>query len=294
MKPLTRLRDLTGGSLDAIGAALSKVPRYLNHDSHRIAVTGLQRAGKTVFVTSFTHALLHAANAPKEAFPFFPWRGQVQRVTVEDIPGIPRFPYAERLGDLLADTPKWPDRTNGLTGLRIRIHHTPTAALTRRILSKATLDLDLIDYPGEWLLDLPMLSQSYHDWSVQMEELASAGSRSALSKSWLEEAKRLDPDAKEDAAELSRIGTLYLDYIRRCHSERNLYYVQPGRFLVSDIDNSDLGPILSSRSVVPRLARRVPTGQRSSSATTPIGGSFDVSTVRCSGVCTDRSFSSIC
>jgi uncharacterized protein len=117
MNPLTRLRDLAGGSLDAIGAALSEVPRYLNHDSHRIAVTGLQRAGKTVFVTSLAHALLHAANASQEAFPFFPWRGQVLDVTVGDIPGIPRFPYRERLGDLLAETPKWPERTTGLSGL---------------------------------------------------------------------------------------------------------------------------------------------------------------------------------
>jgi predicted YcjX-like family ATPase len=232
MNPLTRLRDLAGGSLDAIGAALSEVPRYLNHDSHRIAVTGLQRAGKTVFVTSLAHALLHAANASQEAFPFFPWRGQVLDVTVGDIPGIPRFPYRERLDHLLAETSKWPERTTGLSGLRVRIHYTPTGAVTRRMLSRATLDLDLIDYPGEWLLDLPMLSQSYWDWSVQMEELANAGSRSALSKSWQEQAKNLDPNAKEDPAELSRIGALYLDYIRQCR-ERNLYYVQPGRFLES-------------------------------------------------------------
>jgi predicted YcjX-like family ATPase len=115
MTPLTRLSDLAGASLDAIGAALADIPRFVNHQSHRIAVTKLQRAGKTVFVTSFTHALLHAANAPPDAFPFFPWRGQVQDVAVENIPGIPRFPYRERLDDLLADNPKWPDRTIGLT-----------------------------------------------------------------------------------------------------------------------------------------------------------------------------------
>jgi predicted YcjX-like family ATPase len=45
----------------------------------------LQRAGKTVFVTSFVHALLHAKDAPIEAFPFFPWR----EVNLQDIPGMP-------------------------------------------------------------------------------------------------------------------------------------------------------------------------------------------------------------
>lgn len=233
MKPITRLSNLAGGSLDAIGAALADIPRVLNHQSHRIAITGLQRAGKTVFVTSFTHALLHAAKAPIDAFPFFPWRGQVQDVSVGDIPGIPRFPYGERLDDLLADTPKWPEPTIGLTGLRIRMHHTPTGPLTRRILPKATLDLDLIDYPGEWLLDLPMLTLTYDEWSRQMEELANAGSRAALSADWLGRARTLDPDAKEDAFELARIGGAYLDYLKRCRSE-NLHYLQPGRFITTN------------------------------------------------------------
>jgi uncharacterized protein len=243
MKPLARLSDLAGGSLAAIGTALADIPRSLNHQSHRIAVTGLQRAGKTVFVTSFTHALLHAANAPAGAFPFFPWRGQVQDVTVEDIPGIPRFPYRERLDDLLDDSPKWPERTIGLTGLRVRIHYTPTSAMTRRILPKATVDLDLIDYPGEWLLDLPMLSQSYREWSIWMEELVDTAGRTTLSQDWLRQAESLDPDAKEQPAELARIGAAYLAYLRRCHEERNLYFVQPGRFLVPDTLDPDRGPI---------------------------------------------------
>lgn len=243
MTLVSRLGDIAGGSLDAVGAALATIPRTLNHQSHRIAVTGLQRSGKTVFITSFAHALLHASNAPVAAFPFFPWRGQVLEVSLADIPGITRFPYRERLDELLGDPPRWPARTNGITGLRVRIHYTPSTGLTRRILSKATLDLDLIDYPGEWLLDLPMLSQSYQDWSAQMEELADAGSRADLSQAWLEATRDLDPNATEDAEALQRIGDLYLDYVRRCRSDRNLYYVQPGRFLVGERFDPETGPI---------------------------------------------------
>ena len=243
MNPFARLQGLAGRSFDAVSSALSEVSGRLNHESHRIAITGLQRAGKTVFVTSFTHALLHAENAPKGEFPFFPWRGEVQEVAVGDIPGIPSFPYRERLDDLLGDAPKWPRRTTGLTGLRIRIQHTPTGTIAKKLTSKETLDLDLIDYPGEWLLDLPMLPQSYQEWSAQMEELATAGGRATLSKSWLKEAKSLDPYAKEDAAKLTQIGTLYVDYLKRCRSERNLYYVQPGQFLANDFDGAGAEPI---------------------------------------------------
>ncbi|WP_428659300.1 YcjX family protein [Reyranella sp.] len=245
MTPLQRLTDLAGASIDAIGAALADIPGLLtlNHDTHRIAVTGLQRAGKTVFVTSFVHALLQAADAPVADFPFFPWRGQVQGVTVEDIPGIPPFPYRARLDELLGEPPKWPAPTTGLTGVRVRIRYTPPGGLTRMLFSTATVDLDLIDYPGEWLLDLPMLTQSYQEWSARMEELANAGGRSDLSWAWLEEARRLDPDAPEDPAALQRIGALYLEYIRRCRSERHLHFVQPGRFLAGAGDDTERGPV---------------------------------------------------
>jgi predicted YcjX-like family ATPase len=243
MTPLRHLRDLAGASLEAIGAALAEVPGYLNHSSHRIAVTGLQRSGKTVFVTSFVHALLQAADAPVADFPFFPWRGEVRDVTVADIPGIPPFPYRARLDELLGEPPAWPARTTGLTGIRVRIRYTPAGGLTRRLLPTATIDLDLIDYPGEWLLDLPMLTQSYQEWSARMEALANAASRSDLSRAWREAARGLDPDAAEDPAALQRIGALYLDYIARCRAERHLHFVQPGRFLGGGGDDPERGPV---------------------------------------------------
>src|SRR5215208_6934381 len=146
MTPLQLLRDLAGASVEAIGAALADVPGFLNHASHRIAVTGLQRSGKTVFVTSFVHALLHAADAPVEAFPFFPWRERVRYVELLDIPGLPRFPYAERLADLLAEPPRWPEPTQGLSGVRVRLRLAPARRLNR-LLEPRTLHLDLIDYP---------------------------------------------------------------------------------------------------------------------------------------------------
>jgi len=158
-------------------------------------------------------------------------RTVVMGASVEEIPGIPPFPYRERLDELLADFPDWPAPTTGLTGIRVRLRYTPADALTRMLFSTATVDLDLIDYPGEWLLDLPMLTQSYQEWSVQMEALANAGSRSDLARAWREAAGALDPEAAEDPAALQRIGALYLDYIRRCRTERHLHFVQPGRFL---------------------------------------------------------------
>jgi predicted YcjX-like family ATPase len=229
MSPFARLPGLAADSLDAIAAALATV-LPLNQAGYRIAVTGLQRSGKTVFVTSFVHALLHAKHAPVEAFPFFPWRERVREVDLLDIPGLPPFPYRERLADLLADPPRWPEPTEGLSGVRVRLRLAPRARLDRRLLEPRTLHIDLIDYPGEWLLDLPLLSLDYEAWSAEMEELANAGKRSALSAPWRALAEALDPTAKEDRFALANIGSAYVDYLKRCRLE-GLSFLQPGRFL---------------------------------------------------------------
>ena len=228
MTPFFRLGGLAAASLDAIASALASASP-LQQNSYRIAVTGLQRAGKTVFTTSFVHALLHAKDAPIEDFPFFPWRERVRAVELLDIPGLPRFPYAERLAELLAEPPRWPEPTEGLSGVRVRLRLAPARRLNR-LLEPRTLHLDLIDYPGEWLLDLPLLSLDYEEWSVEMEELANAGTRAALSGGWQVQAQALDPAATEDPFALARIGSAYVDYLKRCRAE-GLSYLQPGRFL---------------------------------------------------------------
>jgi predicted YcjX-like family ATPase len=228
MPPLKHLPAFAEKSLGSVAEALGRIAP-LNYKSERIAVTGLQRAGKTVFITALTHALLHAKDWPASASPFFPWRGLVQSISLEAIPGIPPFPYEERLKELLGDPPRWPKPTFDLSGLRVRLRYKRESGLSKYVAPVATLDLDLIDYPGEWLLDLPMLSLSYRDWSHRADELATSGRRAELATSWREQANALDPDAAENPFELARVGRSYVDYLKQCRAE-HLYYLQPGRF----------------------------------------------------------------
>lgn len=223
---------MAGTALEGLGAALDASP--LSPRRHRIAVTGLQRSGKTVFITAFTHALLTAARAPMASFPFFPWREHVRQVELLEIPGVPRFPFEERLGQLLGEKPEWPAPTTGLSGLRVRIRHGDVGLLRSALSSTATTDLDLIDYPGEWLLDLPMLGQSFREWSLQMEELAHSAARRDLAGPWLDAVRSIDPGAPEDPVQLAHIAGLYRAYLQRCREERNLCFVQPGRFAMAD------------------------------------------------------------
>jgi hypothetical protein len=97
-------------------------------------------------------------------------------------------------------------------------------------LQSRVLRLDIVDYPGEWLVDLPLLGQSFEDWSAEMIALASHGSRAGLAKDWLETVKTRAPSAPHDEDWAEGVGAAYADYLKKC-SAAGLRYLQPGRFL---------------------------------------------------------------
>jgi len=45
-----------------------------------------------------------------------------------------------------------------------------------------TLTLDIVDYPGEWLLDLPLLDKSYQQWSAESLALSRMEPRAQLAR----------------------------------------------------------------------------------------------------------------
>ena len=56
---------------------------------------------------------------------------------------------------------EWPQSTRQISELRVVIDYQSAGGAMR------TLTLDIVDYPGEWLLDLPLLDKSYEQWSAE-------------------------------------------------------------------------------------------------------------------------------
>src|SRR6185312_9539111 len=96
---------------------------------------------------------------------------------------------------------------------------------------------EIIDYPGEWLLDLPMLEQTFEEWSAAMLRLSQAGPRASLSGSW----RGVLPDAPASEEALEAARQSYTDYLRACREQPlSLSFLQPGRFLRPGDDAVDL------------------------------------------------------
>src|SRR5205807_2590012 len=81
-----------------------------------------------------------------------------------------------------------------------------------------TLTLDIVDYPGEWLLDLPLLAMSYREWSVQALKLSHEEPRRKLASRWHAHLAALDPEAAEDEQAALTAAKLCTDYLRACRA----------------------------------------------------------------------------
>ena len=95
------------------------------------------------------------------------------------------------------------------------------------------LHLDIVDYPGEWLLDLPLLDLSYEEWSRQAIALAREAARSSAAQDWLAFLASADALGPQDEQTAQKGAGLFTQYLRKCREEAlSLSSLPPGRFLM--------------------------------------------------------------
>ena len=97
-----------------------------------------------------------------------------------------------------------------------------------------------MDYPGEWILDLPLLGQSYEQWSRRTLALSEAPARALLAAPWRAHLATLDPTGAEDETAAREAAALFTAYLKTCRDERvSLSMLPPGRFLMpGDLEGS--------------------------------------------------------
>ena len=102
------------------------------------------------------------------------------------------------------------------------------------------MHIDIVDYPGEWLLDLPLLSKSYTEWSRDSLAAASRDGHRDHAGAWLKRLAEVDPHAPADEALARELADAFTAYLTACRADSRLLSTQPpGRFLMpGDLDNS--------------------------------------------------------
>ena len=104
------------------------------------------------------------------------------------------------------------------------------------------MTIDLIDYPGEWLLDLPLLSKSYQRWSQDTLDASLTPARAPLAAEWRAYITNLDPSGAADESVVQKAAALFTSYLRACRAEPiSASALPPGRFLMpGDLEGSPL------------------------------------------------------
>lgn len=228
---------------DAARQALGRAGTYLTDmmtPTLRLGVTGLARSGKTVFITALVRNLVSGGRLPF----FFPEsEGRIERAYLEPQPddAVPRFDYEGHLDTLGRNPPDWPQSTRRLSQLRITIEYRSAYGL-RRALGVSRLNLDVIDYPGEWLLDLPLMGETYASWSAAAIEEARNGRRRGDAKAWLEFLETTDAYGPKDEQAALNGARLFADYLKTSRAGDHVLHTSgPGRFLMpGDLEGSPL------------------------------------------------------
>ena len=196
-------------------------------------MTGLARAGKTTFLTSLAANLL-AFGAGRPVLPGLAQRlaGRRPQVTLAPVGAgaLPRFDTASHLAALAADPPAWPARTDAAALLALDL------TIPRQRLGVSLppqhLRLELLDYPGEWLLDLPLLRMDFAAWSGGVLRRLELPGAAPYAQEFLAFSAALPAAAPADEGLAAAGHRLYRAVLHRLRNEAGLSLLQPGRFLM--------------------------------------------------------------
>lgn len=206
--------------------------RLVDHHVN-LAVTGLSGSGKTAFITSLVNQLLEAKEDAQ--LPFFSVVAQSRLIGIkrEVQPNLTfnRFAYEKAMANLSGETPEWPHSTTGISQVRLKIKYKKAKGLGQLLVDDSTLTLDITDYPGEWLLDLPLLDMGFVDWIKQCQIELSDKKRNELATEFYNAVTDLDFVAKADEIALQHIANLYTAYLKSCQMA-GYQLLQPGRFIL--------------------------------------------------------------
>lgn len=216
------------GRAGAAAQSLYEAGQDLFQPTLRLGVTGLARSGKTVFTTALVHHLTRGTPLPA----FKPAaEGRIRRTRLAHQPDddVPRFAYEANLETLVGER-RWPGSTTQIAELRLDIDYERGS---RWRSGPATLTLDIVDYPGEWLLDLALIDVDYADWSRDSVSAAGRAARASSAAPWLAALKGLDPGGPADEAIAARAADAFRAYLAALRAgPEAVATTPPGRFLM--------------------------------------------------------------
>ena len=200
-----------------------------------IGITGLSQSGKSAFVTSLIDQLVNYKTSSLSGFsPVL----EKRLIGVKLLPlrnkNIGNFPYQDSTAGLKQQQPKWPCSTTDISGCVIELKlQKAKSSLNPFSKESFSLFIEVRDYPGEWLLDLPLRDMSYARWCGQCSAHFNREPRKQILGDLLPDLQNIDPMTPLDVAVLEDLKKRFVGFLEHCKvGEHPLSLIQPGRFLM--------------------------------------------------------------
>ncbi|MCW8842261.1 MAG: YcjX family protein [Rhodobacteraceae bacterium] len=238
---ISTLADGLTRSVETVGDTISET---FFEPVIRLGVTGLARSGKTVFITSLVANLLDRGRMPGLS-AVADARIIAAHLQPQPDDTVPRFDYETHLAALTRPDPHWPESTRAVSELRLSLKVRPTGLLGG-MQGPRTVHIDIVDYPGEWLLDLALLDKTYAEWSAQTLARLEHREEALAFRTLLRDTDPRAPLDEPVAQSLAATFTTYLNAAR----DAGAYDCTPGRFLLpGDLEGS---PVLTFAPMPPQ------------------------------------------
>ncbi|KXJ60704.1 MAG: hypothetical protein AXW14_03695 [Alteromonas sp. Nap_26] len=226
-----------------------KLADVFSKETHRFTITGLSRSGKSMLFTSLITMLKSRSEEGYACMPLLRYLppSQVLDMHIAPIDGYKPFPHLDNLEALKRG--EWPSATEEAYGFKLIVRLKQTGSLKKHLLPHTDVVFEFIDYPGEWITDIPMLNKPYAQWSDSAWAQLSSGPQQYFATPWKQFVNEFDFEQAPTPERITQLINAYRDYLIEAKAN-GISLLQPGSFLLesSDFDWKNFGftPLPSS------------------------------------------------
>lgn len=221
LKPVRRASD----------AGSAQFAQWFMQSRHRFTITGLSRSGKSMLFTSLMTILKYRSEEQYQCLPLLRYLPMelVENMWVEPLGDLPEFPVEQHIAAL--ERGEWPPATESVAGFQLTVRLRQTHQLKKYLLPFTDIVFEFIDYPGEWLTDLPMLDKTFTQWSDSAWAQQMNEPQNRFAKDWHLFVSEFDFEQAPTPDAIKLLVAKYRDYLMAAKSQ-GISMLQPGSFLI--------------------------------------------------------------
>lgn len=223
-----------------------KLDDWFIRDVHRITMTGLSRSGKSMLFTSLMTTLKYRSEENYNCLPLLKSLPieLVEGMKLDAIESYEIFPLTDHLHSL--ENQSWPKPTEQIYGFKLSITLKETGSIKKYLLPRREIIFEFLDYPGEWITDMPMLNKTFSQWSDSAWAQQMAEPQSYYAQEWHDFTRAFNFDLNPDNESIALVVNEYRNYLKKS-KEGGISLLQPGSFLISgsgfDWEHSGFAPL---------------------------------------------------